>query len=284
MAAIIQILNERLAGYGIRTRAVLEDGVLALLCEAQDAAVLEQSVLVPQIREILESLELRTLRRVKIASRLAAQDPHIIWLEEAAQNPERSLLWSEKITLRRPPFWPLRWGRDRDQTPKPDLSHLHTGQSAWPALPRNVVGIVSLCSLSFIAGWGYHQWRSRQPSEPPVVSVTTPVATASPAPTVTARPSPTTTPQTVVITPDTTAQIEPDDPFGSAVRLAEEAALAGQAAQTTAEWQKLAQKWQQASQLMGQVPADHEQYELAQDRKVRYQQNSQIAQPESAKR
>ena len=34
VSAIIQILNEKLADSGVRTRAIFEDGILQLLCEA----------------------------------------------------------------------------------------------------------------------------------------------------------------------------------------------------------------------------------------------------------
>ena len=46
VAAIIQILNERLADNGIRTRAVFIDNVLQLLCEAPTNEQLEKSVVV----------------------------------------------------------------------------------------------------------------------------------------------------------------------------------------------------------------------------------------------
>ncbi|MCA1992595.1 MAG: hypothetical protein LDL41_11270, partial [Coleofasciculus sp. S288] len=65
VAAIIQTLNERLTGLGVRTRAVLADGVLQLLCEAAREDQLKQSILVEKIQQILEGIAPRNIRRVK---------------------------------------------------------------------------------------------------------------------------------------------------------------------------------------------------------------------------
>ena len=56
VAAIIQILNERLADNGIRTRAVFADNVLQLLCEASTDEQLEKNTVVEKIRMILETI------------------------------------------------------------------------------------------------------------------------------------------------------------------------------------------------------------------------------------
>ncbi|HEY9656945.1 MAG TPA: hypothetical protein V6C65_00670, partial [Allocoleopsis sp.] len=49
VSAIIQILNEKLADSGVRTRAMFAQGVLQLLCEAQRPDQLEQPTLVSQV-------------------------------------------------------------------------------------------------------------------------------------------------------------------------------------------------------------------------------------------
>ncbi|NEP61619.1 MAG: hypothetical protein F6K31_32485, partial [Symploca sp. SIO2G7] len=63
VAAIIQILNERLADNGIRTRAVFADNILQLLCEAPTEEQLEKSMVVANIRKILEDIGPRRIRR-----------------------------------------------------------------------------------------------------------------------------------------------------------------------------------------------------------------------------
>lgn len=104
VAAIIQILNERLARSGVRTRAVFEDGVLQLLCEAQTIDQLERTTLVNQVREILESIAPRNIRTVKINSRIV-REQQLLWLDEINRDPENQLLWSEKIILKQPNFF-----------------------------------------------------------------------------------------------------------------------------------------------------------------------------------
>ena len=81
VAAIIQVLNEKLRSSGIRTRAVLAEGVLQILGEARSAEPLEQLILVDRIREILESLAPKNIRQVRINSRLV-REHNLLWPEE----------------------------------------------------------------------------------------------------------------------------------------------------------------------------------------------------------
>ncbi|MBO1346107.1 MAG: hypothetical protein EBE86_001305 [Hormoscilla sp. GUM202] len=97
VSAIIQLLNDKLASTGIRTRAIFASGVLQILCEAALEEQLEQSLVVDRIRQILESIKPRNIRRVNINSRVV-QEQQLLWLEQISQNPDQ-LLWSQKITL-----------------------------------------------------------------------------------------------------------------------------------------------------------------------------------------
>ena len=101
VAAIIQILNDRLADSGIRTRAVFADNVLQLLCEAPTDEQLEKATVVESIRNILETIAPRRIRRVKINSRLV-QEQQLLWFEEISRDPDSHLLWAEMITLKQP--------------------------------------------------------------------------------------------------------------------------------------------------------------------------------------
>ncbi|MEY3866360.1 MAG: hypothetical protein RLZZ338_251, partial [Cyanobacteriota bacterium] len=126
VAAIIQVLNAQLSESGVRTRAIFTDGVLQLLCEASDVEYLEQFTLVERIQQILEELAPRNINRVNIYCRLV-QEQQLLWLEEITRQPEHSLLWTQKIIIRKPNFI-LLWLRDwRDQ---PD-------SSSFAALPKN---------------------------------------------------------------------------------------------------------------------------------------------------
>ena len=74
------------------------------------------------------------------------------------------------------------------------------------------------------------------------------------------------------------------DPFADAVRLAEQTASDGKAAQSSADSLALAAKWQQASDLMSQVSAQDKRYSIAQDRTTVYQRFSEAALQEAKKK
>lgn len=262
VAAIIQILNQRLAEARIRTRAVLADGVLQLLCEAALAEQLDQSVLVNQIRQILEDLSPRNIRRVRINSRIV-REQQLLWLEEISRNPE-NLLWSEEIILAKPNlFKQLAQGLKRDPT-------VPNKKSAFPNVSprqrrersrfrRGLVSGISISLLVIVVGWLLYDRLAPQLNARTETQGQNSTADAPPTPT--SVPSP--------------------DPFGEAVRLAIEADAAGKTAQTAAQWLDLAAKWQQASDLMSTVNPDHPRYETAKDRVLLYRQNSQLAQQQA---
>ena len=64
------------------------------------------------------------------------------------------------------------------------------------------------------------------------------------------------------------------DSFARAVRIAEQAAKDGSTAETSSDWLSLAARWQQASDLMAEVPEADERYQIAQDRVSAYKSNS----------
>ena len=101
VAAIIQVLNEKLADSGVRTRAIFADNVLQILCEAATAEQLEPSELIGQIRHTLEAIAPRNIRRVNINSRIV-REQQLLWLDEISRDPESQLLWSQEITLNKP--------------------------------------------------------------------------------------------------------------------------------------------------------------------------------------
>ncbi|GAB4301978.1 MAG: hypothetical protein Fur0025_42510 [Oscillatoriaceae cyanobacterium] len=71
------------------------------------------------------------------------------------------------------------------------------------------------------------------------------------------------------------------NPFGDAVKLAQEAALLVQSAgktQTAADWNKAASKWQEAIDLMKAVPEGDANYQTAQQKVTEYDKNQKYAQ------
>jgi hypothetical protein len=250
VAAIIQVLNEALADEEVRTRAVLEGGILQLLCEGPSPEQLPQAALVPQIKALLDGIAPKGIRRVNLTSRIV-REQQLLWLDEITQNVDNQVLWSELITLKQPN--PIgRWWEDRNQPktkpPTPEAQIVRRSdrkQYFW----RGLIGGASLCVL-LVGGFWVLKHR---------LGITLSVGPEEPAPTAEA-PTP---PQ--------------QDAFVQAVRLAEQAATDGKAVETAAEWLDLAARWQRASDLMGEVPADDPRYPTAQDRVEAYRQNSEQA-------
>ena len=258
VAAIIQVLNEQLADAGIRTRAFLAQNILQLLCEAAKPEQLEQTVVVERVREILETLSPRHIRRVKIYSRIV-REHQLLWLEEVTQDAENQLLWSELITLKRPNLF-KRLAEDlRAPKPKPPLSQppvarpLRPRKNTW----RWVLGGVSFCVLLGIVGWPLKNW------------LVSNLANSSPAETA----------QNENETGTTAGNSSPvgQDPFAQAVRMANQATEDGKLAESSADWLELAAEWQRASDLMADVPEEHPRYQEAQTKILEYHNNSEIS-------
>ncbi len=295
VAAIIQVLNERLASSGIRTRAVVASGMLQLLCEAASPDQLEKTAVVEKVRQILENVSPQHIKRVKINSRLV-KEAQLLWLEEINKDPENALLWSEIITLKQP-FFIQRWIRDRNLKPAGPLFRDITAPDPNQSnLSGKLLGGVGIVALVLATGWIFKedireiqqaQTTSEQAAlEQDLDSTNLPLVpeTADRAADTT---PPTTTPSADSITtqPASSEDALSDsnnsgntvDAFAEAVRLAERASTDGQTAKTTAEWLDLAARWQKASDLMAQIPEGSEQYAIAKDRVDSYADNSQTA-------
>lgn len=283
VAAIIQLLNEKLADTGVRTRAVRQNDILQLLCEAEKADKLEKSTLVPQIQEILAIISPRNINRARINSRII-QEQQLLWLEEINRDPENQLLWVEEIKLPKRHFWD-HWAENlseqkfnfgKQPTLKTSLTPVERSRQQWRR--GIIVGAFFSLSLSLV-GWGLYYALSRPASQTTAKKSDSSVATLSnlPSPNQKANPA-------KPVVQETSASLPMSDPFSTAVKLAEQAVAAGQVAKTPAQWLEIAAKWQKASDYMSNVPAHDDRYKLAQNRKVLYRQSSEIALKEAQKK
>ncbi|MEO0539977.1 MAG: hypothetical protein AAFZ80_03820 [Cyanobacteria bacterium P01_A01_bin.105] len=264
VAAIIQILNEKLSDEAIRTRAVFADGMLQLLCEAPSSEQLIKDHVVGRIRKILDHIAPRRIGKVHIHSRIV-REQQLLWLEEIRRDPDGQVLWSEVITLKQPNLV-IQLARDlqRPRPPAP-VTKGYSGSDLRKrkSFIRGLSGGVAVCLL-LGAGWFLKSRWSRaalvdaDPSAVPPVAATAPAESISPAP----------SPAEQVPIP------EEYDSFARAVRVAEEAAQEGKNANTANEWLELAARWRQASDLMAEVPPNDNRYRLAQDRVKAYLANS----------
>lgn len=270
VASIIQILNDQLAHVGVRARAVFASGILQLLCEAATPQLLEQSSLVDRIREILENLSPRNIRRVNINSRLV-REHQLLWLEEISRDPENQLLWSQEIKLRKPNLFKRLAAahHERQAEGKRALPRIAAPRSMkQPRLKGGIVGSVSLSVLLLAAVATIYK------------GLNSPVPNSTAA-TTQAVASPTSSEATPAVKTSQENANSAVDSFSQAVRVAEQAATEGKTAQSRENWLLVAAKWQQASDLMATVPPNHPRYATAANRTLLYRQNSDKAQQEA---
>ena len=278
VAAIVQVLNQKLAGTGVRTRAIFVDGILQLLCEAARVDLLEQSFVVGRIQQILESIAPRKIRRVKISSRIV-QELQLLWLEEISQHPDR-LLWCQEIAIAKPNIYQRLMKREKTAPTKSKKPPLPTKSPANSNREKQLSRLafmqgMSLTLLLLLASLGLYYWL--RPTLMNAIQVQIPEVSLDLPPSADDSPA---TREPVL----STVVAESENPFAEAVRIAQKAAAAGQVARSSAEWLDLAVQWQRASDLMGAVAPEHERYEIARDRQVRYRQNSEVALQEAEKR
>ncbi|MEG4317440.1 MULTISPECIES: hypothetical protein [unclassified Microcoleus] len=269
VASIIQILNDQLAQVGVRARAVFASGVLQLLCEAATPQLLEQSSLVDRIREILEGLSPRNIRRVNINSRLV-REHQLLWLEEISRDPENQLLWSQEIKLRKPNLFKrlALSHHERQAESKRALPRIAAPRSMQQPrqFQRGIVGGLSLTVLLLAAVAAIYKGLN-SPVSNSTQATTQAVTTANPA-----------TPAVKISQQTANSAV---DSFAQAVRVAQQAATEGKTAQSRENWLVVATKWQQASDLMAAVPPNHPRYTTAVNRTALYRQNSDRAQLEA---
>ena len=289
IAAIIQVLNEKLANSGVRTRAVFDGGVLQLLCEARTKESLEKSPLVQKIKQILESIAPRNVHRVNINSRIV-REQQLLWLEEINRDPENQLLWSEQITLKKPNIVKqiirdLKENKKKPQLPQPQSSrYLIVSNKSKPkkSFLGGMINAVGLCLILLSAGWLAYDFlgskiqnsietatlKYKAPNESKIKylkpteiknKLQTPVVNASP---------------TDVQAPY--QQLE-DDIFYIAIRIANQAVEDRKTANTSDKWLDVAEKWQYASDLMAEVPSSHSRFKEAQSRIQLYKEYSDLA-------
>jgi F0F1-type ATP synthase membrane subunit c/vacuolar-type H+-ATPase subunit K len=310
VSAIIQVLNERLADDGVRTRAMLDGGILQILGEAAHVQDLDQSYVVGKIRDTLEEISPRNMRRVRVNARIN-QEQQLLWLEEIKKDPENSLLWSEDLYLSRPNLVRFFLQDVKGSMAGSMAGALpgKSGSSLWANATRNpradkarkkgmLIGGLGTAAVLLALGGGLYYFLNR-PSDDAAVSTAVETQVATPGsskaaasgtgtgagPTA-AMGSPSSAPATAQ-NPAQPATQNPGaapaasavkaaeaDPFADAVRLAEAAANAGTQAKTPEAWLAIASQWSQAADLMAKVPPSDTRYVTAQDRTRSYRENA----------
>ncbi|MEO1762546.1 MAG: hypothetical protein AAFR83_11365 [Cyanobacteria bacterium J06629_18] len=289
IAAIIQVLNEKLANSGVRTRAVFDGGVLQLLCEARTKESLEKSSLVQKIKQILESIAPRNVHRVNINSRIV-REQQLLWLEEINRDPENQLLWSEQITLKKPnplkriirDFQENKKESQKLQLPQPQSSrHLLISNKTKPrkSFLGGMMNALGLCILLLSAGWLTYYFLSGKIKNS-IETATLKYEVPNESNIKSSKPADITKNQLktpVVNNSQATSKNLEDDIFYTAVRIANQAVEDRKTANTSEKWLDVAEKWQYASDLMAEVPSTHSRFKEAQSRIQLYKEYSDLA-------
>ncbi|MTJ06759.1 MULTISPECIES: hypothetical protein [unclassified Anabaena] len=280
VAAIIQVLNERLVVSGVRTRAILADGVLQLLCEAATVDQLEQSILVQKIQEILESIAPRNIRKVNINSRIVREE-QLLWLEEINDEGENKLLWCQQIILTQPNFFKqliqdlTEFYRESGKPTLPQFESLIKNKNKHKRLVKTaIVGVSGLCSLILLL-WLVRFWLDDTVKNLTILQEAQVLKQGN-------QTKPDVLNRTGNQSLSTPSDVSPDL-FADAVRLANQASAAGKTAITSTQWLELAATWQRASDLMSQVSPSHSRYREAQIRTKLYKKFSEAAEKEADK-
>lgn len=271
VAAIIQVLNQELSDVGVRTRAVYDGGVLQLLCEGDTPDQLDQATLPDRVKVILENLAPRGVRRVNINSRIV-REQQLLWLDEISREPDK-LLWYQEINLIRPNFIKTMMEDVQDSLKRSEpiggLSprQQREKQEFW----RGILGGIGATTALILLAWGIFSLTQQKNTDTANTASNNSANSSGAKPTVqAAQPAQTQKPADPSKPADS-------DPFGNAVRLAEESAALGAKAQSPGDWQTIADKWGKASELMAQVPQSDKNYATAQDRTAKYKTNQTTA-------
>lgn len=313
--AIAALINQSLKSKGVSAAVTRQDNCLQVMLEA--AQVPDQSPLVALIRQGMISLQVSSIDLVKIFGRKMGESSPA-WSEEVSlqdavsRTPSRT---KKAVEVSSPPVSELPQLPIQPEGVKPPIPPA-SAESNFPNLandpqpiaePEGVVsekvvvpeerlepgganpvvvseaprsprfkqwqigGAIAVLLIPLAAVGGYQLYsrnvQQEAVTEAPLV-VPSPVSTPSPAPTPVPSPSPTS--QT--------------DPYEEAISRATSAVTFAQTAQSGDDWSLVAGRWQQAIDLLREVPASSPNYQVAQQKITEYQSNLAVAEQQAASR
>jgi hypothetical protein len=217
---------------------------------------------VGRVKEILEAIAPRNIRRVRVNSRIL-QNQRLLWLEDIIRDPDNQLLWSEDIILRQPnPIQQFMADFKSNKNRPIAVNSTERIREERQFRRGLLIGGMSICLLLIIGGFALYQWWNSQlpegfeTQEPGVSSPQSPPLDS----------------------------LSDEELFKRAVDLAQEAVALGKGADTEAQWSEIADKWGEAADLMAAVSPDYPRHATAQNRVALYRRNRDVAQEEAQKR
>ncbi|MDJ1172755.1 hypothetical protein [Roseofilum capinflatum] len=265
-AEITEALNSVLQPQGVTAKALVKEGCLHILLEGE--TIPEQEEYAAIVHDEILNMGIDSFPTLQIYGR-----------QIGAKKPS----WSETIDLLQgkddeddlpnfaldDPDDDMNSYNDNDLDgaeplePEPDESEEPKKSGANKFLPLLAIPIIALIG-------GAVWWFFLRPSPAPITPATAPETAPEQTTTETTEPE---------AVPESPASVPPasTNPWRDGINIATSAAELAQTASTRAEWEEVASQWQQARDLMDQVPEDSENYGAAQERVITYDENANSA-------
>lgn len=279
-AEITDALNSVLQPQGVTAKALIKEGCLHILLEGETIPEQEQYVAI--VHDEILNMGIDSFPTLQIYGR-----------QIGAKKPS----WSETLDLLQ--------GKDEEDDlpnfalddPDDDMNSYNDNDNdldgaepldsesdesgeqkksgANKLLPLLAIPIVALIGG---AVWWFFLRPAPAPMIPATAPETAPEQTAAETPAEAPPEAPAETPEPEAV-PETPASVPPasTNPWRDGINIATSAAELAQTASTRAEWEEVASQWQQARDLMAQVPQDSENYGAAQERVATYDENASSA-------
>lgn len=277
-AEITDALNSVLQPQGVTAKALVKEGCLHILLEGENIPEQEQYVAI--VHDEILNMGIDSFPTLQIYGRqMGAKKPS--WSETIdllqGKDDEEAL---PNFALDDPDDDVNSYngndnGNDLDGAEPLDSEPDESGEKKKPDL-KKLLPLLAIPLVALIGGAVW--WFFLRPAPAPLLPATAPeTAPESPTETPPETPPETTEPEAV---PESPASVPPasTNPWRDGINLAISAAELAQTASTRAEWEEVASQWQQARDLMDQVPEDSENYGAAQERVITYGENANSAQ------
>ena len=265
-AEITDALNTVLQAQGVTAKALVKEGCLHILLEGEETP--EQDQYVPVIQDEILNMGIESVPTLQIYGR-----------QTGVKKPS----WSETIDLLQlreeeedlPNFALDDPDDDMDYDESYDSNGMNGSEpdefedeDPKKAALKKYLPLLAIPIVALIGGAVWWFVLRPSPDVPPVPAL----APETPSEEVATDPAS----EPVEATP-ASAPPASTDPWRDGINAATQAAEAAQNASTREEWEAVASQWQQARDLMAQVPEDNENYGAAQERVISYGDNANSA-------
>ncbi|MDJ1183661.1 hypothetical protein [Roseofilum casamattae] len=270
-AEITDALNTVLQAQGVTAKALVKEGCLHILLEGEE--IPEQDQYVPVIQDEILNMGIESVPTLQIYGRQTgmkkpswSETIDLLQLREeeedlpnfALDDPDDDMDYDESYDSN---------GHGMNGSEADELDDEEPDEKKKTPLSK-YLPLLAIPILALIGGAVWWFVLRPSPDIPPVPAL----APETPSEEVTTEPAS----EPVEASPASTPPAS-TDPWRDGINAATQASQAAQTASTRAEWEAVASQWQQARDLMAQVPEDNENYSAAQERVISYGDNANSA-------